>query len=59
MRYSFGDDFDRVFICVGAGGGTGAGTLAPLVDTSKELQETIGIKNNKVGVIVALPKNSE
>ena len=59
MRYSFGDDFDRVFICVGAGGGTGAGTLAPLVDTSKELQETIGIKNNKVGVIVAVPKNSE
>jgi cell division GTPase FtsZ len=59
MRYSFGDDFDRVFICVGAGGGTGAGTLAPLVETSKELQETVGIKNNKVGVIVALPKNSE
>lgn len=59
MRYSFGDDFDRIFVCVGAGGGTGAGTLEPLVESALEVQETLGIKNNKVGAIVALPKNSE
>ena len=59
MRYSFGDDFDRIFVCVGAGGGTGAGTLKPLVESALEVQETLGVKNNKVGAIVALPKNSE
>ena len=59
MRYSFGDDFDRIFVCVGAGGGTGAGTLEPLVESALEVQETLGVKNNKVGAIVALPKNSE
>jgi len=59
MRYSFGEEFDRIFICAGAGGGTGAGTLVPLVHTAKELQETVKMANNKVGVILALPKNSE
>tara|TARA_B100000287_G_scaffold434951_1_gene501111 strand:+ start:10804 stop:11955 length:1152 start_codon:yes stop_codon:yes gene_type:complete len=59
MRRSFGEDVDRIFVCAGAGGGSGAGTLAPLVHTSKELQETIKSGSKKVGVILALPKYSE
>jgi cell division GTPase FtsZ len=58
MSRSFGPVFDRIFVCVGAGGGTGAGTVLDLVDTAAELQESLKIKS-KVGVVVALPKNSE
>ena len=59
MRRSFGEDVDRIFVCAGAGGGSGAGTLVPLVKTAKELQETIKSGSKKVGVILALPKYSE
>jgi len=58
MRRSFGPVFDRIFVCVGAGGGTGAGTAVGLVRTALDLQTAM--KGHKhVGVIVALPKNSE
>ena len=59
MRRSFGDDVDRVFVCAGAGGGSGAGTLVPLVETCRELHEAISADSKKVGVILALPKYSE
>lgn len=59
MRHSFGEDVDRIFICAGAGGGTGAGVLEPLVKTARELQETLQSDSKKVGVILALPKYSE
>ena len=59
MRRSFGNDVDRVFVCAGAGGGSGAGTLVPLVETCQELHEAIGADSKKVGVILALPKYSE
>jgi cell division protein FtsZ len=55
---SFGDGYDRIFVCAGAGGGTGAGTVDPLARLSKQIQEAVG-SNNKVGVILALPKKSE
>ena len=59
LRYSFGESFDRVFICAGAGGGTGAGALPSLVETVRELQQTINGTPNGIGVILALPKKSE
>ena len=59
MKYSFGEEVDRVFVCAGAGGGTGAGTVAPLVKTAQEYQESVGSKSKSVGVILALPKKSE
>lgn len=59
MRESFGEDFDRIFVCAGAGGGTGAGTVTPLIETAKKLQEACKCKSDKVGVILALPKHSE
>jgi len=59
MRRSFGEDLDRIFVCAGAGGGSGAGTVVPLVKTAQELQETLNSDSKKVGVILALPKYSE
>ncbi len=59
MYDSFGEDVDRIFVCAGAGGGSGAGTVCPLVDTALELQRTIKARADKVGVILALPKHSE
>jgi len=59
MRYSFGEKLDRIFVCAGAGGGTGAGIVGSLARTAKELAETIGASSKKVGVVLALPKKSE
>lgn len=59
MSRSFGPVFNRIFVCIGAGGGTGAGTVSGLVQTAHDLQIAVKCPDNKVGVIVALPKNSE
>ena len=59
MRRSFGQSFDRIFVCAGAGGGTGAGTAVHLVDTAIELQKSLRCPTEQVGVILALPKISE
>ena len=57
---SLGEESDRVFICVGAGGGSGAGTVLGLIETIKEYQEMIKCAEpDKVGVVLALPKISE
>ena len=37
MRHSFGDEVDKIFVCAGAGGGTGSGSVVPLVKSSQEL----------------------
>jgi len=60
MRYSFGESFDRIFVCAGGGGGSGSGMVGPLVETAFELQNSLnGNLKNKVGVILTLPKKSE
>ena len=59
LRFSFGEDYDRIFVCAGAGGGTGAGSVIPLVHTVQELNEIVNAPTSKVGVILALPKISE
>ena len=59
MRRSFGPGFDRVIICAGAGGGTGAGTAVHLIDAAIELQKALHCPTEQVGVILALPKLSE
>ena len=59
MRDVFGEDFDRIFVCAGAGGGTGAGTVVPLIHTTQELYDAVKSPTKKVGVILALPKISE
>ena len=59
MRYSFGESFDRIYICAGAGGGTGSGMVTPLVNLAKEVQELARTTEKQVGIILTLPKKSE
>jgi cell division GTPase FtsZ len=59
MRRCFGPVYDRTIICIGAGGGTGAGTVIGLVQKAQELQIANKCSSSKVGVVVALPKVTE
>ncbi len=59
IKTSIGTDVDRIFVVVGAGGGTGAGVCSELVKTVKSYQDTIKASSEKVGLILALPKLSE
>lgn len=59
FKDAVGTDIDRVFICAGAGGGTGAGVCSDLVQAAKEYQESIKASSTNVGLILALPKLSE
>ena len=58
MRRCFGQQIDRTFVCIGAGGGTGSGTSIRLTETARDLQTQLKCPT-KIGVIVSLPKNSE
>lgn len=59
IKQAVGTDIDRIFVTVGAGGGTGAGVCTELVKVVKEYQETIKATSPYVGVILALPRISE
>lgn len=59
IRQAVGTDIDRIFVTVGAGGGTGAGVCTELVKVAKEYQDTVKATSPYVGVILALPKISE
>jgi len=59
IKQSVGTDIDRIFVTVGAGGGTGAGVCTELVKTVQEYQKTIKATSPYVGLILALPKLSE
>ena len=63
MRRSFGTDFDRIFVCIGAGGGTGSGAGEKVIEIAHEIAQSFKIEEAggkpAVGVIVSMPKNSE
>ena len=59
IKQAVGEDVDRIFVTVGAGGGTGAGVCSELIKTVKAYQDTIKASSQKVGLILALPKLSE
>jgi cell division GTPase FtsZ len=59
MRYSFGESFDRIFVCAGGGGGSGSGMMAPIVEQAQELQRMLDTSSKQVGVILTLPRKSE
>lgn len=59
MRYSFGESFDRIFVCAGGGGGSGSGMMAPIVEQAQELQRMLNTSSKQVGVILTLPRKSE
>lgn len=58
MRHSFGEDIDRIVVCIGAGGGTGTGSAMGLVRLARQYLRLLG-KEPKVGMIISLPKHIE
>jgi len=61
MERAFGSKINRIMITVGAGGGTGSGSVLQLVDIAKKYARHIGISNphKHVGVIMTLPTVGE
>jgi len=60
LREGLGDDVDRVLICAGSGGGTGTGSVIPLMRCVQKYLDGIGKDSNKkVGAILTVPKRSE
>jgi len=63
LKNVFKSNFDRVLVCIGAGGGTGAGGGPTVVEIAHDLCESFGIETSdyqaKVGAIVALPTKAE
>ena len=57
-KRAWGSDVDYAFVCLSAGGGTGAGAFVKGVEVARRYMTSIG-KPPRVGVIVALPKDSE
>jgi cell division GTPase FtsZ len=58
---SFAAQVDRLMICCGAGGRTGAGSVLELIETARRYARYIGTKcpSRNVGVILALPDAGE
>jgi len=61
LREIFGEKIDRILICVGAAGGTGGGSVIPLVDIAKRYFTYVGKEgaSNRVGVMASLPTSGE
>ena len=61
VRQTFGTQIDRIMVCIGAGGGTGSGSVFGLVETAQRYARHIGLPNphKKVGVIMTLPTVGE
>lgn len=63
MKRSFGTDFDRIFVCVGAGGGTGSGSADVVIEVAHDLARSSKKEKDGgepvVGAIASMPKLSE
>ena len=63
LKSTFQTGVDRILVCIGAGGGTGAGGGPIVVDICHDLCQTIGAEQTsadaKVGAVLALPSKSE
>lgn len=63
MRRCFGKKFDRIIVCIGAGGGTGSGSSNILIDIAHDIARSFKVEEEggqpAVGVLVSLPKVSE
>jgi len=60
-RQTFGSQVDHIMVCVGAGGGTGGGSAAGLIEIAKRYARYIGLAepDKKVGAIMTLPTVGE
>jgi len=58
MHHTFGEDIERILICVGSGGGTGSGGALPLYKLARYYLQQLG-RSEKVGMVVTMPKKTE
>jgi len=61
MEEVFGHEADHIMVCFGAGGGTGSGSAAGLVELARRYVRSIGLKDpaRRVGVMMTLPTAGE
>jgi cell division GTPase FtsZ len=63
LKRTFGNGYERVLVCAGAGGGTGAGGVARVLDICHDLSQSLGKEKKdtdaKIGCILALPTRGE
>ena len=63
LKKTFGAGYERVLVCAGAGGGTGAGGVARVLEICHDLNQSLGKETKdtdaKVGCILALPTKGE
>jgi cell division GTPase FtsZ len=61
MENIFGTEVDQIMVCFGAGGGTGGGSAASLIEIARDYGRRIGLGdvNKKVGVVMTLPTRGE
>ena len=61
LREIFGENIDRILICVGVAGGTGGGSVNTLVDIAKRYFTYVGRDDasDRVGVVASLPTTGE
>jgi len=63
LKKTFTSGIDRILVCIGAGGGTGAGGGPIVVDVCHDLCQTFGVEQSdyeaKVGAVLALPTKAE
>ena len=63
LKETFKSGIDRILVCIGAGGGTGAGGGPIVVDVCHDLCQTFGVEQSdyeaKVGAVLALPTKAE
>ena len=63
LKKVFKTGIDRILVCIGAGGGTGAGGGPVVIEVCHDLCETFGVEQSsadaKVGAVLALPSKSE
>ena len=63
LKRTFGSGYERILVCAGAGGGTGAGGVARVIDICHDLNQSLGKEakdtDAKVGCVLALPTRAE
>jgi cell division GTPase FtsZ len=63
LKKTFGSGYERVLVCAGAGGGTGAGGVSRVLEICHDLNQSLGKETKdtdaKVGCILALPTRGE
>ena len=63
LKTTFGSGYERVLVCAGAGGGTGAGGVARVLEICHDLNQSLGKETKdtdaKVGCVLALPTRGE